>query len=202
MKKSIIDKAIQHLNKDSKIRDLILKQSQPVFRKAQKPFNALCKSIIFQQLSGKSANAIYQRFIKIYNGTISENSVLKTEDKKFRKIGISHQKIRYLKALASFFSENKKNNFNSLSDEKISRKLIKVNGIGQWTIDMFLMFTLFRTDILPVSDLGIKKGFKILYNLEKLPTYEFMINKSKPWSPYKSIASVYIWGIVDSDDNW
>ena len=67
---------------------------------------------------------------------------------------------------------------------------------------MFLMFTLFRTDILPVSDLGIKKGFKILYNLEKLPTYEFMINKSKSWSPYKSIASVYIWGIVDSDDNW
>ena len=202
MKKNVIDRALQHLNKDSKIKTLILNQDNPVFKKAQNPFDALSKSIIFQQLSGKSANAIYQRFIKLYNDKPSASFILETKDKEFQKVGLSYQKIKYLKALARFFLNNKNINFDILSDEEISNKLIKINGVGQWTIDMFLMFTLFRTDILPAGDLGIQKGFKIIYSLDKLPTFKFMFDKSKSWSPYRTIASIYIWGLVDSDDNW
>ena len=203
MKKTIIDKALNHLNQTPKIRKLILSQNYPVFKKAQDPFIALCKSIIFQQLSGKSANAIYQRFINLYKSKVSAKNLLNIDDKKFQEAGLSHQKIIYLKALSAFFLNHENINFNILSDKEISNKLIEIKGIGQWTIDMFLMFTLFRTDILPVGDLGIQKGFKIIYNLDELPTSEFMLDKSKSWSPYRTIASIYIWRLVDSeDDNW
>ena len=203
MKKTIIDKALKHLNEDPKIRQIILKQNYPVFKKAQDPFIALSKSIIFQQLSGRSANAIYQRFINLYKSKPSAKNLLNIDDKKFQEAGLSRQKIIYLKALSVFFLSHENINFNILSDEEISNKLIEIKGIGQWTIDMFLMFTLFRTDILPIGDLGIQKGFKILYNLDELPTSKFMLDKSKPWSPYRTIASVYIWRLVDSeDDNW
>ena len=203
MKKTIIDKALKHLNEDPKIRQIILNQNYPVFKKAQDPFIALSKSIIFQQLSGKSANAIYQRFINLYKSMPSAKNLLNIDDKEFQEAGLSRQKIIYLKALSTFFLSHENINFNILSDEEISNKLIEIKGIGQWTIDMFLMFTLFRTDILPIGDLGIQKGFKILYNLDELPTSKFMLDKSKPWSPYRTIASVYIWRLVDSeDDNW
>ena len=96
MKKTIIDKALKHLNKTPEIRKLILNQNYPIFKKAQDPFIALCKSIIFQQLSGKSANAIYQRFINLYKSKPSAKNLLQTDEGKFQKAGLSRQKIIYL----------------------------------------------------------------------------------------------------------
>ena len=86
-----------------------------------------------------------------------------------------------------------------MTNKEIYNKLIEIKGIGPWTIDMFLMFTLHKTNIMPIGDLGIKKGFKILYDLDELPTDEFMLKKSKKWEPYQSIASMYLWKIVDGD---
>ncbi len=97
-----------------------------------------------------------------------------------------------------FFLENN-TNFNNLSNNQVYDQLIQVKGIGPWTIDMFLIFTLHRIDILPMCDLAIKKGFKILYKLDEMPTYDFMIEKSENWAPYQSIASMYLWKIVDGD---
>ena len=88
-----------------------------------------------------------------------------------KKVGLSFQKINYIKNLAHFFNENsfKKNTIEKMSDDEISDLLIKIKGVGQWTIDMFLMFTLNRLDVMPYSDLAIKKGMKILFNLNELP---------------------------------
>ena len=203
MKENIIDNAIEHLRKDPYLYKLILNQERPHFKKPETPFYALSKTIIFQQLSGKSADSIHKRFLSLCNDNPSEQFIIKIDDLDLKSIGLSHQKIKYLKALSSFFLENDSIDFNDLSDKEISEKLIQIKGIGQWTIDMFLMFTLLRTNILPIGDLAIKKGFKILYELDELPTPEFMLNRSKKWSPYKTIASIYIWSLIDNeDDNW
>ena len=103
-----------------------------------------------------------------------------------------------VKEITNYFL-NHNIDFHSLTNKEVYDELIQIKGIGPWTIDMFLMFTLYRTDILPIGDLGIKKGFKILYNLDELPTVQFMIEKSEKWNPYQSIASMYLWKIVDGD---
>ena len=120
-----------------------------------------------------------------------------------KNIGISHQKSLYIMGLADYFNNNgKKIDFKTLSDIEVCNELIKLKGIGQWTIDMFLMFTLHRLDIFPVSDLGIQKGIKILFKMSNLPSKQYMIQKSKPWKPYRTIACHYLWCIVDDDIVW
>ena len=167
-------------------------------------FNALSKSIIYQQLSGKVAKVIYNRFLDLFkNRTPDLEIIISLKDSELRKIGLSKQKTDYIKGLSKYFyKEGKLIDFSSLTNQEISKELIKIKGIGQWTVDMFLMFTIFRTDVLPVADLGIKKGFKKLFNLKELPSEKFMINKSKKWQPYRTIACCYLWKLVDDTDVW
>ena len=203
MNKNIINKAIRHLRNDSQLELLILKYDKPRFGIPDSYFHALVKFIIYQQLSGQSAKAIYSRLLNLFNGGPSPEDVREIDVLLLEKIGLSSQKINYLKELSKYFLRKKESlNFSFLSNQEIYNKLISIKGIGSWTINMFLMFTLHRTDILPFNDLGIKKGFKILYNLNDLPSEKFMIEKSKKWHPYESIASMYLWKIVDGDAIW
>ena len=203
MEKTIINKAIKHLSKDVRMNALILKFDKPELNYSSNPFYALTKYIIFQQLSGKSASAIHKRFLKLFNNKPEPEEILQTRSVMLSRIGLSKQKINYLKQLSEYFlKEGNKINFASLTDGEICDQLIKIKGIGQWTIDMFLMFALNRTNILPVNDLGIKKGFKILFDLRELPTNEYMIKQSICWEPYRTIAAVYLWKIVDVDSFW
>ena len=103
---------------------------------------------------------------------------------------------------SKYFYNKKNTNFVKYSDESLRKELIKIKGIGPWTIDMFLMFTMHRTDILPVGDLGIKKAFQILYKLKELPSNELMIEISAKWKPYRTIACCYLWYLVDDGDVW
>ena len=91
-------------------------------------------------------------------------------------------------------------NLDNLSDNAIIESLIKIKGIGPWTAEMFLMFTLNRLDIFPLKDLGIKKGMQQLYKLDKIPSDEYMIKKSNNWSPYRTIASLYLWKLIDGNN--
>ena len=114
---------------------------------------------------------------------------------------MSKQKINYIYEISKYFSMNNIS-FKNLDNVDIYKHLIQIKGVGPWTIDMFLMFTLCRLDILPLGDLGIKKGFKILYELDELPTEKFMLKKSLKWMPYRTIASMYLWKIVDGDSTF
>lgn len=204
MNKSTINSAINHLSLDPKMNNLIGKYGKPKFDKQIDPFSSLSKTIIYQQLSGKAAQAIYKRFLNLFNNNHpSPNDIIKLNNSSLSEIGLSQQKIIYINNLATFFIDNGRNiDFCNLSNDEIRNKLISIKGIGQWTIDMFLMFNLYRTDVLPVGDLGIKKALKILLNLNELPNEQDMIKKSKPWQPYRTIACWYLWNIVDDGAVW
>ena len=205
MKKKILDNALEHLSQEPKMKRLIEEFGTPDFNGVNDYFNALSKSIIYQQLSGKAARTIYNRFLALFdnNNLPQPKDVIKIDIPTLRSIGISQQKSNYISGLAEYFANDGSTiDFESLSDIEVGDELIQIKGIGQWTVDMFLMFTLYRTDILPVADLGIQKGIKILFNMKNLPSKEYMIKKSKPWQPYRTVACWYLWRIVDDEIVW
>ena len=204
MDKNLLNQSIKHLVKDQKLKTLINKYPIPKFSPNENYFEALSKSIIYQQLSGKVAKIIYTRFLSLFKDKIpNPNQYLDITKSDLKGIGLSKQKIDYINHLSNFFIEKgNKIQFKTDSDQEIYRQLIAIKGIGQWTIDMFMMFTLCKTDILPIGDLGIKKAFKDLYNLKELPSESFMKEISLPWQPYRTIACCYLWMIVDDGDVW
>ena len=193
--------ALKILNEDFKMRKLIKDYGLPSFETKNNYFQSLMRSIVFQQLSGKVANIIYQRLIDLLpNNKITPKEVIVLTNENMINVGLSSQKINYIKNLAIFFENNLFNRdmVEKMSNEEISAKLIQIKGIGQWTIDMFLMFTLNRQDIMPYSDLGIQKGMKILFKLKNLPTKIEMKNFSNQWKPYRTVACWYLWKITDN----
>ena len=200
MDKVILNQSIQHLLKDKQLKKIINKYPIPQFSYNENYFDALSKTIIYQQLNGKVAKIIYMRFLKLFNkNSPNPKQYLKINSSDLKRIGLSKQKINYINNLAIFFiTNNNISQLKNLSQKEIINELIPIKGIGQWTIDMFMMFTLYKTDILPTRDLGIKKAFKQLYNLQKLPTEKFMEEKSSDWKPYRTIACCYLWMSIDN----
>ena len=201
-----IEAGLDILNRDEKMRVLISKFGRPNFNLRQDYFQSLLRSIVFQQLSGKSAKAIYERFVNLIPETsnLSPKEVLKLDKDEMRNTGLSFQKIDYIRNLANYFEDNsfQKKDVERMTDEEISNELTQIKGIGQWTVDMFLMFTLNRADILPYTDLGIQKGFKIILNMKNLPSKKKMETCSKKWRPYRTIACWYLWRTVDDAFAW
>jgi len=196
-----IDAGLDLLNKDEKLSVLINKFGRPDFDQKPDYFHSLVHSIVFQQLSGKAANIIYERFINLISktATLSPKEVLKLDKDEMRKTGLSFQKINYLRNLADFFEKNsfKKKDVERMTDKEISIALTQIKGVGQWTVDMFLMFTLKRADILPYTDLGIQKGFKKIFSMNDLPSKNEMETLSKIWKPYRTLACWYLWRTAD-----
>ena len=204
MNKDILNKAIMHLCRDKKLKKLVDKYPKPKFEINNNHFDALTKSIIYQQLSGKVAKIIYTRYVNLFNKQSPvAKDCLKLNQQKLRSIGLSKQKINYIYNVSEFFINNQNRfDFHNMSEQEISKNLISIKGIGPWTIDMFMMFTIFKLDVLPVGDLGIKKAFKELFNLDELPSDKFMTVSSGKWRPYRTIACCYLWMIVDDGDVW
>ena len=196
-----IEAGIDLLKRDKKMQVLINKFGRPDFNQGQDYFQSLLRSIVFQQLSGKAAQTIYERLVSLIpkNSNLCPNEVLKLDKDEMRKAGLSFQKINYVRNLADYFENNslQKNNVEKMTEEEISKELIQIKGIGQWTVDMFLMFTLNRTDILPYKDLGIQKGIMKILNMKNLPSKNEMEICSRKWKPYRTIACWYLWRIAD-----
>ena len=200
-----IKSALEVLNKDSKMEKLIRDYNYPKFESKNDYFQSLMRSIVFQQLSGKVASIIHQRLISLLpNNKINPREVLILTIEDMKKTGLSSQKINYIKNLANYFNTNLFNSkkVEKMSNKEISRELIQIKGIGQWTIDMFLMFTLNRPDVMPYSDLGIQKGIKTLFDLDELPTKDEMKTLSIKWRPYRTVACWYLWKIIDDGFEW
>ena len=196
-----IEAGIDLLKRDRNMQVLIEKFGRPNFKIGQDYFQSLFRSIVFQQLSGEAAQTIYKRLVKLIPETsnLCPNEVLKIEKNDMSKAGLSSQKINYVRNLADYFENNsfQKKDVERMTDEEISRELTQIKGIGQWTVDMFLMFTLNRADILPYKDLGIQKGIMKIFKMKNLPSKKEMENCSRKWRPYRTIACWYLWRIAD-----
>jgi len=199
--------ALRHLSHaDKRMEKLIDKFGPPNFNLMNNYYESLIRSIVYQQLSGKAASIIYERLLDLFVFDIypEPKDILAVSIETLRSSGLSYQKVNYIRDLSEKWQDGTMNltNIDSMTDEAISSELIKVKGIGQWTADMFLMFTLGRPDVFPFGDLGIQKGFMILTNMNHLPTQKEMERKTKKWQPYRTVAAWYLWKLVDGPFKW
>ena len=166
-------------------------------------YDALVRSIVFQQLSGKAASTIHRRFLEIYpRKRARAEHVLTTEDVALRAAGLSRQKIGYLRDLSARVADRSLPlaHLGRLSDDAIIEHLVQVKGIGRWTVQMFLMFRLGRPDVLPELDLGVQTAIQRAYGLKKRPTPKDVLRIGEKWRPYASIASWYLWRSLENGD--
>ena len=164
-------------------------------------FDAVCRSIVFQQLSGKAAGTIHGRFQGLYGGRAPlPDELATTSDEKLRAVGLSRQKSAYLKDLGGKVAAGELpiETLHELTDEEVITALTQVKGIGRWTAQMFLMFRLGRPDVLPDLDLGVQKGIQRAYRLRKLPTPERVKKIGANWAPYRTVGSWYRWRLMDA----
>ena len=199
------EKAALFLKKDEKLRKVIENNDIQKLTKRKDYFNVLVVSIVYQQLSGASASAIYGRLKESCNDKVTPEKIEELSNREMRKLGLSRQKISYMNDLAKKFMNKEVNprKFHSQSDQEIIEELVRIRGIGRWTAEMFLMFSLARPDIFPADDLGIKKAIERIYGLKDLSTKKLDLFSLR-WKPYRTYASLYLWKSGDTrpPKNW
>ena len=181
---------------DPRIRELVKTHGSIKFEVDKDPFGSLVEAVISQQLSGQSARAIFGKLKALLQTEVIDAQALQNlTASKLKKVGVSPQKIRYLRDL-SLRVVNGQLDLNNLwrkPDDEVIRILDEVKGIGSWTAQMFLLFVLGRPDVLPVDDLGIQLAIQKVYSLRKIPKAEKIKQIATDWHPYCSIASLYLW---------
>ncbi|HEY7395708.1 MAG TPA: DNA-3-methyladenine glycosylase [Gemmatimonadaceae bacterium] len=166
-------------------------------------FQALARAIVFQQLSGKAAGTIFARLNALYpTDGIAPNAVLATADEELRSVGMSRQKIAYLKDLSAKVLSGALplDAVESMDDDDLIAHLVQVKGIGRWTAQMFLMFRIGRPDVLPELDLGIQNAIRRVYRMRKRPTPQQVKKIGARWSPHSSVACWYLWRSLENGD--
>ncbi len=195
------DTSIKALKKDPYFKELIKKYGLPVLDDSREPFEALVRSIVHQQVSGKAAETIFGRFVALFPGTKFPRpaQVLKMPTEKMRAAGLSGQKTSYIRDLAQKFADGaiKHSDLHTMESGELIEHLVQVKGVGVWTAHMFLIFTLHRADVLPTGDLGVRKGFQVVYNLKSLPDHKKMEALARGWRSHASAASWYLWRVAD-----
>lgn len=166
-------------------------------------FDALVRSIVYQQLSGKAAGTIHARVRGLYGDRApTPAELLATPDERLRGAGLSRQKLSYLKDLADKVESGivplDAETIDHLANEEIIERLVKVKGIGRWTVHMFLIFRLGRPDVLPELDLGIQNAIRRAYRLRKQPGPKDVLRIGEKWSPHASVASWYLWRSLEN----
>lgn len=194
---------IAHLGKDKKLQKIIALQQPHELSKRKNVHLHICSSIISQQLSTKVAAVIYARFLKLFKKkNPSPADILAIPFDELRGIGLSNSKTNYVRNVCAFFIEHKVTDasLHKMDDEELIEFLVQVKGIGRWTAEMILMFTLGREDVFAVDDLGIQQSMTRLYKLDpadKKAMKEKMIGISDKWKPYRTYACRYLWNWKD-----
>ncbi|MEP7355434.1 MAG: DNA-3-methyladenine glycosylase [Acidobacteriota bacterium] len=195
--------ALRHLKKSDPVMAAIIEQVGPyLIEYREATFQALARAIVYQQLSGKAAGTIFGRLMAAVKvEELTAESILKLRPSKMRTLGLSQQKVDYLRGLARMTRDGSIDfrNFAALEDAVVIEQLTAVKGIGLWTAHMFLMFALRRPDVFPTGDLGIRAAIKRAYNLKELPTPVEMTVIAAPWTPYCSVATWYLWRSLDGE---
>ena len=193
-------KAIAHLKRsDPVIRVIIERVGACRMEYGPPEFHSLAEAIVYQQLNGKAAVTIFKRLAALAGEPLTPEGILKLTDEQMRSVGLSKQKSAYLKDLAAKTKEGLLDfsKLPELPDEEVIKHLTQVKGIGVWTAQMFLMFTLKRENVLPTGDYGVQAAIKKHYRKRKLPKPHVMEKIAKCWEPYRSVACWYLWRSLD-----
>jgi DNA-3-methyladenine glycosylase II len=195
-------KAINHLRKADPVLASIIERVGPYAMQYREPvFQTLVRSIVYQQLSGKAALTIFNRLLAAAKTEpVTPEAILKLRPQKMRTLGLSQQKVTYIRELARMTrdGEIQFERLDKLEDADVVAHLTRVKGVGVWTVHMFLMFALRRPDVLPVGDLGVRMAMKKAYGLAELPTPVEMEKIAASWRPWSSVASWYLWRSLEN----
>ncbi|MDO9444365.1 MAG: DNA-3-methyladenine glycosylase 2 family protein [Dehalococcoidia bacterium] len=164
-------------------------------------YDSLLRTVLFQQLNGRAATTIQQRWQALYGGRYpTPTELLATTDEAFRAAGVSRQKVGYMRDLAEHVLAGRLDfeGIEALDDAAVTERITAVKGFGEWSAHMFLMFQLGRPDVLPVGDFGVRNGMRIAYDLPDMPSPAEARAIGKPWAPYRSVASWYMWRATES----
>ena len=172
------------------------------FTPTSSPFHSLLRAITYQQLSGKAAGTIHGRVVGLFPVEHGPHPELlqALPDEALRGAGLSRNKVLAIRDLAAKVLDGtvpEMRGLKKLSDEEIIERLTQVRGVGRWTVEMLLISTLGRPDVLPVTDLGIRKGLQRTYGMKRLPAYSTVERAGRAWSPHRSVASWYLWRMAD-----
>ncbi len=193
-------KAVNHLKKSDPVLAAIIERVGPCRMEFGPPeFHSLAESIVYQQLNGKAAVVIFNRFAALAGDPVTPEGILKLTDAQLRSVGLSKQKSSYLKDMAARATRGELDfsRLPDMTDDEVIKHLTQVKGVGVWTAHMFLMFTLKRTNVLPTGDYGIQMAMKKHYKKRKMPKPEVMAKIAKSWEPYRSVACWYLWRSLD-----
>jgi DNA-3-methyladenine glycosylase II len=195
---------IIHLSKDKRFKKILEPQKPVRLQKRKKVYLHLCASIMSQQLNTKVAKIIYRRFLELYGKTEpTAQQILDTPFETLRSIGLSNAKANYVHNVCRFFIDNRitDSQLAKMSNQEVIDLLTQIKGVGRWTVEMILMFTLGREDIFAIDDYGIRQSVIKLYKLDdsnKKATNEKILKISSKWIPYRTYACRYLWGWKDS----
>lgn len=200
---TLVRRGIRHLQTVDPVLGAHIDQAGPFRLKVERRrFVALARSIVAQQISGKAASSIWKRLQQaVRPGRISPATIAAMSFEQLRAAGISPQKAGYLHDLAARFIDGslRLSRISRLSDEDVIAELVQVRGIGVWTAQMFLMFSLCRIDVFAPDDLGLRAAIRHLYDLEELPDRQTSLTIAEPWRPYQTIASWYLWRTTEEN---
>src|SRR5205085_5712604 len=194
-------KAILHLKKSDPVLAAIIEKVGPYRINYDEPaFASLAEAIVYQQLHGKAAATIFKRLTDLTGLPLTPEGILKLSEAQMRGVGLSEQKLSYLRDLAAktHAGELEFLKLPDLSDEEVIKHLTQIKGIGVWTAHMFLIFALRRENVLPTGDLGVRAAMRKAYGMKVLPKPVTMQRLAKTWHPYCSIASWYMWRSLDA----
>lgn len=195
---------IVHLSKDKKLKPLLETLEPYQLVKRKNVCLRLCASIMSQQLSTKVAEVIFRRFLELYDGNEpTPQQIIDTPFDKLRGIGLSNAKVNYVQNVAKYITEHKTDDkkLYKMTDEEVINFLTPIKGVGRWTVEMLLMFTLGREDVFAADDLGIQQAMIKIYKLDpadKKALKEQMLKISAKWAPYRTYACFYLWKYKDT----
>ncbi|SFD45850.1 DNA-3-methyladenine glycosylase II [Lentibacillus persicus] len=193
------DRAAQELSTaDSQMKKLINIVGDITVSTRPEYFKSLVRAIVGQQISVQAASTIFSRLEELLDNRIKSDSIMTVTDEQLRSIGFSRQKIQYLRDLTAKANDGSLDftRINDLTNTEAIKELTQIKGIGKWTAEMFLIFSLGRMNVLAVDDIGIQRGAKWLYQVEKSERRQILIDKKPIWTPHLTIASFYLWEVV------
>ncbi len=196
-----LDEAVRHLSDRDECLKLLVAELEPFeidVADAQSPYEVLLEAIVYQSISGKAAATIFGRIkaLSSTGGVPTPEEILILRKAKLRKAGLSGAKVQAMRDLAQKTLDGVVPSHDEavkMSDEELVERLVSVRGIGAWTVEMFLIFRLGRPDVLPIHDLGVKKGWSVAYGKKHMPKPQELLKFGERWRPYRTVASWYMW---------
>ena len=198
--------ALRHLSRTDPVMRRMIRAIGPCTLEPHRlrwtPFQALVRAVVYQQLHGRAAKAILDRFIALFDGRAfpSAAAVLAVDPRRMRRAGLSRAKVRAIKDIARKAAVGvvpTRRAAARLSDDELVERLTAARGVGRWTVEMFLIFTLGREDVLPVDDFGVREGYRVAYGLRKQPRPKALLAVGERWRPHRTTAAWYLWRAAD-----